>query len=55
MFFALCEVSVSLNAHDEWLKSLPNHQWGAPQQRLFMAVYYLAGWSTHHTRHVSLT
>ena len=41
MFFALCEVSVSLNAHDEWLKSLPDNQWGSSQQRLFEAVYYL--------------
>lgn len=41
MFFALCEVSVSLNAHDEWLKTLPEHQWGGPKQRVFLAVYYL--------------
>jgi hypothetical protein len=36
MFFALCEVSVSLNAHDAWLKSLPNHQWSNAQQNVFM-------------------
>lgn len=41
MFFALIEVSVSLNAHDEWLKSLPNNLWDNEKQNLFMAVYYL--------------
>lgn len=41
MFFALCEVSVSLNAHDAWLKTLPDHQWGGSKQTVFLAVYYL--------------